>query len=62
MRKRWTPITRNTKRLFLINFSLKHQGQHKNQQLNQKVKILDDETKRGAEMRHVAENKEYNVV
>ena len=52
------PITRNTKRLFTINFSLKHQYS----KLNQKVNRLEDETKKGAETRHVAENEEYNVV
>jgi hypothetical protein len=51
MRERWMPITRNTKRLFMINFSLKHQNQH----LNQKTNVQDD-TKRGAEMRHADEN------
>ena len=42
----------------MINFSLKHQRQ----KLNQKVNRPDDETKRGAEMRHADENEEYDVV
>ncbi len=54
MRERWMPITRNIKHLFMINFSLKHQNQH----LNQKINLLDDERKRGDEMRHADENEE----
>lgn len=56
MRERWTPTTRNTKRLFMINFSLKHQRQ--NQHLNQKINLLDDDDKikRGDETPLCAEN------
>ena len=56
MREKWTPITRNTKRLFTINFSRKHPSQL--QKLNQKINKPDDDTKRDDEMRHVTENEE----
>ena len=59
MREKWTPITRNTKRLYTINFSLKHHRQDLNQKIN---RLGDYETKRDDEMQLCAENNESGVV